>query len=438
MITVFAAGSMNIKRLDPAFVDRLAKIVSSNLNIVVGDADGADTSIQQVLYELSASSVVVYCSGVKPRNNVGDWPLHPVFPAAEKGTRAYFTAKDLEMANVANYGLMMWDANSTGTLSNVIELVRQRKKCVVFVNKHKKFVTVSDAESLHQLVEFMSEKARVKAESKIKLRSKIQNIASEQFSLTLGDAEEKRTGNISEKIYPAAARPEQLLSKEDWRFYAIDKFGTGTASIATQERLSEENIVAFGLPSAPALFINMAFSAYRQRASINVSKLFDNHPRPQGSYPNDHTPLFNYFEAVIAEIVCSHSAIEAAVNEVIPEALVYQRSRKSGQEAVSLTRHEIERTVSLDEKLKKVLPQALNIANPAVGNLWPAYQELRDLRDRLIHLKSVDRKPSGVEDDTIWGRLLRIGPTAFPCVAIDMIAHFYSPDRRWFRLRSKK
>jgi hypothetical protein len=231
MVTIFTAGSMNIKRLDPAFVDRLAKIVSSNLNVVVGDADGADTSIQQVLHELNASSVAVYCSGVKPRNNVGDWPVHPVFSAAEKGTRAYFTAKDLEMAEVADYGLMMWDANSTGTLSNVIELIRRKKTCVVFVNKHKKFVTVSNAKGLHQLVELMSDKARLKAESKIKLQSKILSITSEQFSLTLEDIGSKKGDSISEKPYLAAASPEQLLNKEDWRFFAIDKFQTGTASI---------------------------------------------------------------------------------------------------------------------------------------------------------------------------------------------------------------
>jgi hypothetical protein len=284
----------------------------------------------------------------------------------------------------------------------------------------------------------MSEAARIKAESKIKLRSKIQSIASEQFSLTLEDVGQKTPDSVSEKQHRVGARPEEQLNKEDWRFYAIDKFGTGVASIATQELLSESDVVGFGLPSAPALFLSIAFSAHRKRTSVNVFGLFDAHPPPQGAYPDDHTPLFDYFEAVIAEIVCSHSAIEAAVNEVIPEAFVYQRSRKPGQEAVSLTRQEIERAVPLDEKLKKVLPQALNIATPAGGKLWPPYQELQDLRDRLIHLKSVDRKSSGVEDETIWGRLLRIGPTVFPRVAIEMIAHFYSPERRWFQLRSKR
>jgi len=43
------------------------------------------------------------------------------------------------MADVADYGLMIWDAKSTGTLSNVIELLKRKKKAVVFVNKEKTF-----------------------------------------------------------------------------------------------------------------------------------------------------------------------------------------------------------------------------------------------------------------------------------------------------------
>ncbi len=89
------------------------------------------------------------------------------------------------MAKIADYGLMMWDAKSTGTLSNVIELLRRGKKCVVFVNKSKTFVTVSDIDDLERLVSVMSETAKNKAENKIRLSSKIASIANEQFGLPL-------------------------------------------------------------------------------------------------------------------------------------------------------------------------------------------------------------------------------------------------------------
>ncbi len=185
MTTVFLAGSINIKRLHPLFIERLSNIVSSKLDIVVGDANGADASIQKSLLAKSAATVTIYCSGFRPRNNVGNWPVQNVFPKESAGTRAYFTAKDQEMAKVADYGLMMWDAKSTGTLSNVIELSKRGKKCVVFVNKDEAFITVSDIDGLKRLVNVMSETARIKAEKKIGLGSKIASVSNEQFGLPL-------------------------------------------------------------------------------------------------------------------------------------------------------------------------------------------------------------------------------------------------------------
>ena len=56
---------------------------------------------------------------------------------------------------------------------------------VVFVNKNKSFVTVSDIDDLKSLVSVMSETARNVAENKIRLSSTIANIAEEQFGLPL-------------------------------------------------------------------------------------------------------------------------------------------------------------------------------------------------------------------------------------------------------------
>lgn len=176
MTTVFIAGSIQIKNLDRRVKERMANILTSNLNVVVGDADGADTSIQQYLFENDACNTVVYCSGDNPRNNLGDWPVHKVKTSQALGTRAFFTAKDVEMAEVADYGLMIWDAKSIGTLSNVIELLNRKKKSVVFVNKDKDFKIVGDVSQLEDLINCMSEHARQKANEKINLFEKIKEI----------------------------------------------------------------------------------------------------------------------------------------------------------------------------------------------------------------------------------------------------------------------
>lgn len=185
MITVFIAGSLSIKRLHPLFLARVKAVVESGFAIVVGDADGADASIQRALLELGAEKVTVYCSGSNPRNNVGGWPVKSVYSTQAPGSRAFFIAKDIKMAKVANYGLMIWDAKSTGTLSNVIELLNQERGSRVFVNKNRKFITVSDANGLEQLAATMSEGARAKAEEKISLSTKIAAIKHKQLQLSL-------------------------------------------------------------------------------------------------------------------------------------------------------------------------------------------------------------------------------------------------------------
>lgn len=194
MTTVFIAGSISISRLHKKVQERIGKIVSSNLDVVVGDADGADTSIQKCLHDYQAEKVTVYCTGDLPRNNVADWPIHNVYSKAKAGSRAYFTAKDLEMARKSDYGLMIWDCKSTGTLSNVIELLREKKKSVVFVNKSSDFVKVSDKAGLDHLLTFMSANARAKAEEKLNLSSMIAGIAQEQLSLDSAGNERSSAG----------------------------------------------------------------------------------------------------------------------------------------------------------------------------------------------------------------------------------------------------
>ncbi|EGJ19523.1 hypothetical protein RSWS8N_15224 [Cereibacter sphaeroides WS8N] len=185
MTTVFVAGSIKIKRLDPRFVDRIKNIVSDRLAVIVGDATGADTSIQTELTKLAAENVTVYCSGYEPRNNVGNWKVKPIHSSEEPGTRAYFTAKDKAMAADADFGLMLWDAASAGTLNNVLELVGGGKKCVVFINKEKTFLNIKEPKDLSSLVAFMSSGARTQAEKKIGLSKRLSQLENPQLGLKL-------------------------------------------------------------------------------------------------------------------------------------------------------------------------------------------------------------------------------------------------------------
>ena len=114
---------------------------------------------------------------------MGDWPVQRVETSHSEGSRAFFTAKDIRMADVADIGLMIWDTKSTGTLSNVIELLARKKKSVVFVNKAKVFKNVSTVEQLEELLLYMSEHAKQKADEKIRLFNRIDALKHEQIQM---------------------------------------------------------------------------------------------------------------------------------------------------------------------------------------------------------------------------------------------------------------
>ncbi len=183
MKKIFISGSMRIKRIDRKVKERIDNIINSNFPILLGDANGADTSIQELIRSKEYEKVTIYCSGDYARNNIGRWKVRKIMTDCKKNTRLFFTAKDIQMAKECDYGLMVWDSKSTGTLSNVYELVSQGKKSLLFVNKMKSFIKVTDIDEFEKLTSFMSNSAFEKADKKIQLRKKIQGLKCRQTDM---------------------------------------------------------------------------------------------------------------------------------------------------------------------------------------------------------------------------------------------------------------
>jgi hypothetical protein len=226
----------------------------------------------------------------------------------------------------------------------------------------------------------------------------------------------------------------EILEKEDPRFYAIDKFKTGVVSIATTEKIEGEKL-SFGLPSSPGLFLSLALNFKKQVDKINLTTCFDKHPYPQGTWPEDHKNLFDFFELMIGQIIFSYTAIETFSNIMIPNEYKFQFNRIDPKSTKEYDKEKIERTVSLDKKLDLILPEILSVSSPINRTeLWGKFMLHKDLRDRLIHLKSVDMTASGPEINTIWGDLIRNHKTGFVILAHNIIGHFISNKSgfRWF------
>src|SRR5688572_6473686 len=150
--TIFVAGSRQISRLPAEVKTRLDTMIEKGFQILVGDANGADKAVQRYLADKSYPNVLVHCMKNHCRNNVGNWPTREV--AAPRGAKGfdYYSLKDRAMAEAAEYGLMLWDGKSKGTVNNVVNMSRDHKPVVVYVAPTKQFRTIRTSDDLIDLL----------------------------------------------------------------------------------------------------------------------------------------------------------------------------------------------------------------------------------------------------------------------------------------------
>lgn len=151
-LTIFVAGSRQISRLPAEVKARLDTMIEKGFQILVGDANGADKAVQRYLADKSYSNVLVHCMKDHCRNNIGNWPTRQVIaPRGAKGFD-YYSLKDRAMVDAAEFGFMLWDGKSKGTVNNVVNLSRHHKPVVVYVAPTKQFLTIKTFDDLKGLL----------------------------------------------------------------------------------------------------------------------------------------------------------------------------------------------------------------------------------------------------------------------------------------------
>jgi hypothetical protein len=150
---VFIAGSRRLSRLDNDVRHRIDNIIDKGFTVIVGDANGVDKAVQRYISSRNYSNVVVFCMEGGCRNNIGAWRTRKI-TAADPGRRdfAYYSTKDRAMAEEADYGLMLWDGQSRGTLTNIVHLVREGKPVVVYIAPDRSFHTLRRSDHLAEII----------------------------------------------------------------------------------------------------------------------------------------------------------------------------------------------------------------------------------------------------------------------------------------------
>lgn len=288
MNTIFIGGSRHIARLPTEVKKRLDNVVASGHRVIVGDANGADKAVQKYLLESHYERVTVFCSGSAPRNNLGPWRTRCVdAPKSAKGVH-FYTVKDREMAREADFGLMIWDGKSPGTLLNVLRLVQAGKIAVLF-HAHDKVAT--NIKSADQWRAFL---ARCSTELLVDLRDRA---TPEEWAMI----EDAPQPNLPGPLNAPLAR--QLATE------------TPTTSQVSDQAVTELNrALASGDPTRIVETLGSIARGRGMRQLTRKSEL--SLERRSGSHDDGGSPEF----ATIIEVISSIGLrLEAKMLETVPE-----------------------------------------------------------------------------------------------------------------------
>jgi len=132
--SVFISGSIAIKTLPQEVKDSIHKIINNNMKILVGDANGIDSLVQDYCLSLNYFHVTVYSISSLPRYRASDkFGLKIVtVPTEIKGGRERQQEKDKAMTNDSQYSFIIWDGKSKGSYANVLRAFEQDKKIKLY------------------------------------------------------------------------------------------------------------------------------------------------------------------------------------------------------------------------------------------------------------------------------------------------------------------
>lgn len=178
MSKVFFGGSRKLGRINSAIRTRLRNLITNGHTVLIGDANGVDKAVQSFFSEEAYRNVVVYCMDGDCRNNVGNWKIEVVESGGRKKDFSYYAVKDAKMSLEADYGFMIWDGESKGTLNNVLNLLQQGKSVLLYRSPSREFLQIRSADELLTVLANCPPEVREYLNKKIKLEKRV-SIASQ-------------------------------------------------------------------------------------------------------------------------------------------------------------------------------------------------------------------------------------------------------------------
>ena len=135
---VFISGSISIKRLPKEALKSIDKIISKKFEILVGDARGVDSLVQEYCDSRGYHNVTVYSIYDIPRNKISDKfkfkKIGMDKSVRRKRESERQQAKDQAMTKDCDYCLVIWNGRSKGSYANILRAKELKKGLKVVIN----------------------------------------------------------------------------------------------------------------------------------------------------------------------------------------------------------------------------------------------------------------------------------------------------------------
>lgn len=245
-------------------------------------------------------------------------------------------------------------------------------------------------------------------------------------------------------------KEHQNIQKKDYRIQAVTALAkphgehkVGTPITAITGVKFDDRTLIFSVPNMTALFIDFSYTLWEESQIAFQEENFLNTTSkkiPSNTiFPKNDDTIFNLLQKRMGAIIFAYSALESFANENIPNEYIFKTIRNDKKCEESYDKEQIERSLSLEIKLGDILPSVMSVANPKGKPVWNKLKSLKNLRDKIIHMKSKDRKSSlpnsSEENNTIWEELIDKKQPNHALEAKDIIGYFLSSriERpRWF------
>lgn len=216
-------------------------------------------------------------------------------------------------------------------------------------------------------------------------------------------------------------RPTMFLEKDGKTVASVQQLSSFTIG---QSKLS------FITPNSASMFLNKSWKEYEKGLAI-YNEIIKPNLKPGKTYdvPLDDLPkLYDYIEHIQTSIITIYSAIEALSNLAIPNDFTLTKVNQKGV-TETWNKVNIERWLTTEEKIGKIVPEILGIESPSKFPFWENFKNLKQIRDDIIHQKHSIGKPDDIEssflqvllNDTISSKIV---------AGFELIKYFCEKDQR--------